>query len=182
MSDFAGDFILQSDQLAPSSPTPSNAPKPVPRSVMDEFTSMPDPDPRASQMDAERDAEIQALLKILKHEEPEPTRPWRVPVIEAMNNLENPARNPVVNRCVAAAARAFAEGYNSGQTKYFSLLMAQAAFSAAMPDPVTEEDTRSFVACVAYGIHSRMIYPDEAPRLLYAAQIALTGTASKRKS
>ncbi|MFP5235383.1 MAG: hypothetical protein ACLGSD_05740 [Acidobacteriota bacterium] len=113
-------------------------------------------------------------------ENSDPQRPWRIPDFEAMR-VENPARHPVVDRCIQAAANAFAEAYAAGQSNAFSALIAQSAYAAAMPDPVGELDTRNFIACVAYGIHSRMLEPDRVPRLLYAAQVALTGLSQKRK-
>ena len=105
----------------------------------------------------------------------------RMPNWEAMKAM-NPGRNPVVANCIHAAAKAYAEGYFSGQCEDFCILVAKAAFGASMPDPVGEWNTRDFIACVAYGIHSSMIDTETAARLLYAAQVALTGVSQKRKS
>lgn len=108
-------------------------------------------------------------------------RPVRIPNFEALT-VQNPGRHPVVAACIQAAALAFVEGYQSGQPRDFCILLAEAAYTAAMPDPVGEWDTRNFIACVAYGVHAHLIPQDEASRLLYAAQIALTGLSQKGKS
>lgn len=101
-------------------------------------------------------------------------RQRRIPDFESIR-VDNPARHPIVERCIQSSAKAFAEAYESGQTRDFCLLMAQSAYLATMPDPVGDWDTRNFIACIAYGVHSHLIPQDEASRLLYAAQIALTG-------
>lgn len=175
MPDFAGDFVLPSDPPTPS-PSPQNAKPWSPN----ESPSWSDPGPSKDEA-VERDPAEALLACLRQRRKAAEERSWRMPNFEAMN-MDNPARHPAVNRCVKAAAQAFAEGFHSGQTTSFSVHMARAAFAAFMPDPIGEDPTREYIACVAYGVQSHMIEPDEAARLLYAAQIALSGTAHKRKS
>lgn len=161
MSDFAGDFVLPTDPTTPETTTPE-------RTTPDQ--AIPDP---ASQHPAQSLSAPQPASTL------EGQRRTRVPNFETIN-IPSP-RNPAVDRCIQAAALGFKEAYDSGLDGEGCLDMARVAYFAAMPSPCYEYDTRTFVACVTHGMLTNIINPDLGSRLLYAAQVALTGTNSRNR-
>ena len=83
-----------------------------------------------------------------------------------------PARNPAVLRCCAARERSLSESRAKGRDKYDTRQLAHDAYCEAMPDLSGYQNIRDFIACVAYGMVIDVISPIEAPKFLYAAQVA----------
>lgn len=59
---------------------------------------------------------------------------------------------------------------------------AENAFRDAMPPLAGRQNVRDFIACVACGLLKGVISNSESPRLLYAAQIAVSADGSSRTS
>ena len=78
---------------------------------------------------------------------------WRYAYDEAMDNPEDEEIGPDQEDAEAAADRAYAD---------------------AMPPLFGVRNIRNYIACVAHGSVIGVIAPEEASRLLYAAQIAFS--------
>ena len=84
-------------------------------------------------------------------------------------------RNPAVRDCCFAAARAFSETQKKHQGDSFKCAdAAVTAYCDAMPSLDSFENIRDYVACVTHAMLLGVIDPNEGPKFLYAAQIALS--------
>lgn len=95
--------------------------------------------------------------------------------------------NPAVLRCRQAWATARQEAAAHRKNSYEVREAANAGFRKAMPSLSGIENIQDFIACVADGMVFEVISSLEAPRLLYAAQVAVSaqrklgGSAAKEK-
>ena len=88
---------------------------------------------------------------------------------------ESLACNPAVHRCCLAAQKtAQASLEEDPDDTLQALWNATNSYCNAMPSLAGHENIRDFIACVAQGMLLGVIYHDEAPKLLYAAQVALS--------
>jgi len=84
-----------------------------------------------------------------------------------------PSRNPAVLRCCEASRRALLAAKSQGIEGYPLRELEVNAYRDAMPDLAGYENIRDFIACVTHGFVDSIISFSEAPKLLYAAQVAL---------
>jgi hypothetical protein len=106
------------------------------------------------------------------------------PFIPAADNLVNGSaiENLGVIRCCGAAHRAFLAAVAEGKPNEIAEAEGAEAYRRAMPPLDSDENIRNFISCVAHAMLIRIIDPAEAPRLLYAAQCAITAVRkSSRK-
>jgi hypothetical protein len=90
----------------------------------------------------------------------------------------NPAlQNPAVARCCKAWKRIFRAEFE--ESEYSGRRMAAEAYRAALPPLTSRENCRDFIACVAQGMLLGAIAEKDGGKLLYAAQIALSASASQ---
>jgi len=93
-----------------------------------------------------------------------------------------PQHNPAVQRCCEARERSLefsrAKKIGNWDTEKF----AAAAYCEAMPNLSGYENIRDFIACAAHGMVIRAIDRNEGPKLLYAAQVALSALRSEPKT
>lgn len=82
--------------------------------------------------------------------------------------------NPAVLRCRQAWAAARREAAARRKDSYDVRKAANSAFRDAMPSLSGIENIQDFIACVADGMMFEVISSLEAPRLLYAAQVAVS--------
>ena len=90
----------------------------------------------------------------------------------ANSSLAGP-RNPAVQRCLAAFERTLQAELQKGQLGFLAKETASVAFRITMPDLIGPDNIRDFIACVCTGIAIEAISNADAPRFLYAAQVAL---------
>jgi hypothetical protein len=83
--------------------------------------------------------------------------------------------NPAVHHCYLAAQQAAQAILEEDPDDTLQALWnATNSYCNAMPSLAGHENIRNFIACVAQGMLLGVIYYDEAPKLLYAAQVALS--------
>ena len=102
----------------------------------------------------------------------------------ATNQEDGPAparENLCVARCCNAWERAYQATAADGKSDYFCRIDASVAYRNSMPSLSGFDSARDFVACVAHGLLIGAIPAEQASKLLYAAQVALSThrTASK---
>ena len=90
--------------------------------------------------------------------------------------------NPAVARCCDAFNRTFKVNIAINQTKAAATECAATAFREAMPPLIGQDNIRDFIACVAQGILLGAIDSSKSSKLLYAAQVALSGARSQPRS
>jgi len=100
---------------------------------------------------------------------------------------EPPASPALANSAVANCCRAFEASWDESLAEeeemdedeefdeYRAAKDAAIAFRSAMPPLSGKDNIRDFIACVAHGMLIGAIDEDKGTKLLYAAQIALTG-------
>ena len=89
-------------------------------------------------------------------------------------------QNPAVARCCHAWQAAYDHAVEYDAPEYKVREAARDAFRNAMPPLVGRQNIRDFIACVACGLLRGLILDMEVPRLLYAAQIAVSADGSSR--
>jgi hypothetical protein len=82
-------------------------------------------------------------------------------------------RNAAVQHCCNARLRALQNSKAAKLDSYDTRKRVAEAYRQAMPDLAGAENIRDFIACVAQAMLLQVIDPTEAPKLLYAAQVAL---------
>ena len=82
--------------------------------------------------------------------------------------------HPAVATCLHAYSSVLRAGNEAGKSKFECASDARKAWNHAMPPLVGYENIRDFVACVTQGTLIGAIEPEDATRLLYAAQVANT--------
>ncbi|MDE3187775.1 MAG: hypothetical protein KGM96_09660 [Acidobacteriota bacterium] len=97
-------------------------------------------------------------------------------------SVEPAHANPAVARCSEAFARVYKANIAINQTKAAATDSAAVAFREAMPPLVGQDNIRDFIACVAQGILLGAIDSSKSTKLLYAAQVALSGARSQPRS
>jgi hypothetical protein len=110
------------------------------------------------------------------------TSPTPSPIATSPEDGPAPAReNPCVARCCNAWERAYQATAAGGKSDYFCRIDAAVAYRNSMPSLSGFDSARDFVACVAHGLLIGAIPAEQATKLLYAAQVALSThrTASK---
>lgn len=95
-----------------------------------------------------------------------------IPLEESL--CQAPVRNAAVQRCLAARDRSLQESLARKDDNDDANELASDAYRAAMPDLTGYENIRDFIACVTHGMITGAVHPIEAPRLLYAAQVAIS--------
>ena len=98
---------------------------------------------------------------------------------QSASSSAEPAANPAVARCCDAFNRTYKVNIAINQTKPAAVECAAAAFCEAMPPLVGYDNIRDFIACVAQGILLGAIESSRSSKLLYAAQVALSGARSR---
>ena len=83
-----------------------------------------------------------------------------------------PSHSPAVERCISAYTRVVSAS-KSRNLSFEDKQRAIEAFRRSMPDLITREGIRDFIACVGYGLLTEIFKEKEATRLLYAAQVAI---------
>ena len=101
-----------------------------------------------------------------------------IPCDTILRNIKSathsPQRNPVVHRCCEAARLAVERSYATHLTNDIAAKDAGVtAYRNAMPSLAGFENIRDYVACVAHGMLIGVIDPNDGPKFLYAAQVAL---------
>ena len=79
---------------------------------------------------------------------------------------------PVVLRCRNTFEVAYNEALQAGKSTIAATDAAEESYRTSMPAPLDVESTRDFIACVTYGVLTRVFTLKEATSLYYAAQIA----------
>jgi len=106
------------------------------------------------------------------------TQPALIPISESIP----PQRHPAVLLCCEARERSleFSRARKIGAWDIEKL--AAAAYCHEMPDLSSLENIRDFIACVAHGMVILAIDRKEGPKLLFAAQVALSALHSHPKT
>ncbi len=86
-----------------------------------------------------------------------------------------PAQNPAVALCYESYTRALDEADEMKMYTARALNLAQNVYRKALPPLSGRENIRDFIACVAHAMLLKIIEPEEATRLFYAAQVAQSG-------
>ncbi|MDR3739559.1 MAG: hypothetical protein P4L40_11115 [Terracidiphilus sp.] len=95
-------------------------------------------------------------------------------------------KNPAVERCCRAWQLAYdremelEEDEEEMESDYEARKAANRAFCDAMPPLAGQQNIRDFIACIACGLLKGAISYMDSPRLLYAAQIAVSADGSPR--
>jgi len=90
-------------------------------------------------------------------------------------------RNAAVDRCCAARLRSLQGSQRRQDNDWETLKRAARAYCNAMPDLIGRENISEFIACVAQGLLLKAIDPNVGPKLLYAAQVALSSLNQESK-
>ena len=90
--------------------------------------------------------------------------------------------NPAVARCEAERNRVYQALLKKKKRKDDAEHEANFAYRQAMPAPVGYSNICDFIACVTYGMLMRRLWSEDGPRLLYAAQVALSTIAPQSKT
>ncbi len=80
-----------------------------------------------------------------------------------------------VKRCCKAWNRALDDAKTKNLSGYDAMAAAKKAYRRAMPYLCGEDNIRGFIACIAEAVLIGAIYDREATKLVYLAQVALTG-------
>ncbi len=98
--------------------------------------------------------------------------------------------NPAVARCAEAWDRTYHLASidpeddslepSHNNSDFFACQQADIAFRNAMPPLCGYQNIQNFIACVAYARLRKIIYPDDAGELLFAAQVALSAIRAQR--
>ena len=100
---------------------------------------------------------------------------------EHIEQMAGDQLNPAVVRCCRVWQLVYDQNLEDTSTTQFEAqLAANTAFRNAMPPLLGSENIRDFIACVATGLLKGDISCKEAPRLLYAAQIAVSADGSRK--
>jgi hypothetical protein len=95
--------------------------------------------------------------------------------LPAETNASIPAStNPAVVHCCEAYSRARKAALAQGKGNIFAVIAGDQAYRNAMPQLSDYESIRDFIACTAHAIATDVIVGPLGPRLLYAAQVALS--------
>jgi len=86
-----------------------------------------------------------------------------------------PARNRAVQLCIEAGRKAYEAARAENQSESKAGSAASDAYIAAIPHLSGADNIRDFIACVAYGMLKQIIFMPTATKLLYAAQVAISG-------
>ena len=93
---------------------------------------------------------------------------------------QSPAlQNPAVARCCKAWERAYQAEIEQGEHEFNARDEAKTAFRKAMPPLAGHQCISDFIACVTYALLINAIEYENASKLLYAAQVALSSTRSQ---
>lgn len=84
------------------------------------------------------------------------------------------AGQPIVDRCKDVWDATFRREMARTRDSIGARVTANEAYRAAMPPLTGADNIRDFIACVAQGVLLRTIRECDAPRLLYAAQVAIS--------
>ena len=87
-----------------------------------------------------------------------------------------------VEYCVLAWQDAYDQQIAKGKEDYSAARYAHKAFRQALPDLTSQEKIQGFIACVSRGVLIGAIEPQQASRLLYAAQVARQAINAQPKS
>jgi hypothetical protein len=93
-----------------------------------------------------------------------------------------PSRNQAVQFCIDLWKEEYNKLLAKGKTDYNAADAAHEVYREAMPDLISAESVRDFIACVGRGILIRAIDENEATRLLIAARIATQAFAAEHKA
>lgn len=94
-----------------------------------------------------------------------------------------PAQNPAVALCYSSFIAAHEEIKDMRTLfSYRKHEIARMAYLKAMPPLAGAENIRDFIACVAHAMMLHILQPEECTRLLYAAQVAQSGSRRDQKS
>jgi hypothetical protein len=86
-----------------------------------------------------------------------------------------PSQNPAVALCYESYTRALDEADEKKMFTAQANKLAQNVYRKALPPLSGRENIRDFIASVAHAMLLKIIEPEEATRLLYAAQVAQSG-------
>jgi len=93
---------------------------------------------------------------------------------------QDPAlKNRAVARCCHAWESAFQAELKKRGNEYEARSEAKTAYRKAMPPLSGHQGISDFIACVTYGMLIEAIPNEDASKLLYAAQVALSSTRSQ---
>ncbi len=94
------------------------------------------------------------------------------------NQIEIEARaettNKAARRCIRAYERACEIAKGQGMSVYQREKYGRVAFREVMPHLTDRQSCHDFIACITTGITMEVWRPDEASKLLYAVQLALS--------
>jgi hypothetical protein len=107
-------------------------------------------------------------------------RPGTAKIPGSAQDLPSPAlKNPAVARCCDAWESAFQAESKKCGNQYGARSEANTAYRKAMPPLSGHQGVSDFIACVTYGMLIEAIRNEDASKLLYAAQVALSSTRSQ---
>jgi len=92
------------------------------------------------------------------------------------------SHSAAVERCCQARIRSLQDSKASNLNDWETKKRASQAFFNAMPDLTEYENIRDFIACVAQGMLLGAIQPIEGPKILYAAQVAVSALHARPKT
>lgn len=98
---------------------------------------------------------------------------------EAEVRLKRSKARGAVNKCTRRYLDAYKEAKARGSV--MASYEAGEAYKAAMPIMDSRESTHAYVACVAHGLAAGFISGQDASKMLYAAQVALSATQARQR-
>jgi hypothetical protein len=113
-------------------------------------------------------------LPPLNHQTPDPTPDTPSPTCGQ--------DNPAVARCEEEWHRVYQALLKKKKSDAQAMEVADWAYREAMPAPVGYSNICNFIACVIYGMMMGRFTPEEGPKLLYGAQVALSTIAPQAKT
>jgi len=83
------------------------------------------------------------------------------------------AKPPTEPHAITAAIRFAERAHTETLASTGDPRAAQAAWQACLPELTGRGEVRAYIACIAWGLHARILSADEAKTMLYTAQLAL---------
>ena len=100
----------------------------------------------------------------------------------AEEELSPALKNPAVAHCQEVREQVYRLALKKKKGGAVALLDAGEAYCHAMPPLIGYENICNFIACVGYGMLTRVFMYATGTKLLYAAQVALTTVAPRSKA
>ena len=96
------------------------------------------------------------------------------PLAHAWFVTGDPEQNPAIARCLSARLQTYKAEIKRGETWDAASARGLSAYLDALPPLSDADNIQDFIACVTHGYRKMIVHDWQVPRLMYAAQVALT--------